>query len=141
VKSLLSLCYSRAILESLQSLFSRLSLSVASSICAPFFVRSMSYSRAILKSLQSLFACHSEKCCVLFFWVCPMEHINCSSPHLTAIVRGGERYFFPYHLLSTFLNVLAKKRRKLQVNFIDSSLKVAKTRFHTFLRGKSVLFK
>jgi len=38
-------------------------------------------------------------------------------------------------------NVLAKNRRNWQVNFIDSGLEVAKTRFQTFLRGKSVLFK
>jgi len=68
----------------------------AFSLCAAFF-----YLRAILKSLQSLFARHSEKCCVLFsFWVCPMEHINCSSLHLTAIVHGGERYFVQEDLLS-----------------------------------------
>ena len=41
---------------------------VASSICVPFFVRSISYSRAILISSQSLFARHSEKRCVLFFF-------------------------------------------------------------------------
>jgi len=41
----------------------------------------------------------------------------------------------------TGLNVLAKNRRNWQVNFIDSDLEVAKTRFQTFLRGKSVLFK
>jgi len=43
--------------------------------------------------------------------------------------------------IHTGLNVLAKNRRNWQVNFIDSGLEVAKTRFQTFLRGKSVLFK
>jgi len=42
---------------------------------------------------------------------------------------------------STGLNVLARNRRNWQVNFIDSGLEVAKTRFQTFLRGKSVSFK
>jgi len=41
----------------------------------------------------------------------------------------------------TGLNVLAKNRRNWQVNFIDSGLTVAKTRFQTFLWSKSVLFK
>ena len=41
----------------------------------------------------------------------------------------------------TGLNVLAKNRRNWQVNFIDSDLEVAKTRFQTFLSGKNVLFK
>ena len=43
--------------------------------------------------------------------------------------------------MNTGLNVLAKNRRNWHVNFIDSGLKVAKTRFQTFLLGKSVLFK
>jgi len=47
--------------------------------------------------------------------------------------------FASVHL--TGLNVLAKNRRNSQVNFIVSGLEVAKTRFQTFLRGKSVLFK
>ena len=101
LKSSLSLCYPRAILKSSRCLFARLSLSAASSIYAPFYMRSIFYSRAILKSSQSLFARHSEKRCVLFcFWVCPMEHINCSSLHLPAIVHGGERYFVQEDLLS-----------------------------------------
>jgi len=41
----------------------------------------------------------------------------------------------------TGLNVLAQNRRNWQINFIDSGLEVAKTRFQTFLWGKSVLFK
>jgi len=36
----------------------------------------------------------------------------------------------------TSLNVLAKIRRNWQVNFIDSALEVAKTRFQTFLWAK-----
>ena len=43
--------------------------------------------------------------------------------------------------MGTGLNVLAKNRRDWQFNFIDSGLEVAKTKFQTFLRGKSVLFK
>jgi len=39
------------------------------------------------------------------------------------------------------LNVLAKNRRNWHVNFIDSGFKVAKTRFQTFFRDKSALFK
>ena len=89
------------ILLTMSFIFARLSLSAASSIYAPFYMRSIFYSRAILKSSQSLFARHSEKRCVLFcFWVCPMEHINCSSLHLPAIVHGGERYFVQEDLLS-----------------------------------------
>ena len=90
-------------------LFASHSEKLAISIRAPFFERSVFYLRCaaffylrvILKSSQSLFARHSEKRCVLFsFWVCPMEHINCSSLHLTAIVHGGERYFVQEDLLS-----------------------------------------
>ena len=100
-EKLASLCYSRAILKSPRSLFAHLFFSAASSICTPFFVRSISNLRAILKSSQSLFARHSEKRCVLFFFGgCPMEHINCSSLHLRAIVHGGERYFVQEDLLS-----------------------------------------
>jgi len=39
-----------------------------------------------------------------------------------------------------FRNVLAKNRRNLHFNFIDSGLKVAKTRFQTFLRGAKVCY-
>ena len=46
----------------------------------------------------------------------------------------------PLVIMSTGLNVLAKNRRNWQVNFIDSALKVATTRFQRFLRGKNVLF-
>jgi len=49
--------------------------------------------------------------------------------------------FLNVRFLSVGINVLAKNRRNWQVNFIDSGLEVAKTRFQTFLRGKSVLFK
>jgi len=42
---------------------------------------------------------------------------------------------------ATGVDVLDKNRRNRQVNFIDSGLKVAKTRFQRFLRGRSVLFK
>jgi len=45
------------------------------------------------------------------------------------------------HFFAKGLNVLAKNRRNGQVNFIDSGLEVAKTKFQTFLWGKSVLFK
>jgi len=38
-------------------------------------------------------------------------------------------------------NVLANNRRNWHVNFIVSGLKVAKTRFQTFFRGKNVLFR
>ena len=46
----------------------------------------------------------------------------------------------PLVIMSTGLNVLAQNRRNWQVNFIDSGLKFAKTRFQRFLRGKSVFF-
>jgi len=81
-------------------LFARLSLSTASSICTHFFVRSVFYSRAILKSSQSLFASLSLCAASFFPWVCPMEHIICSSLHLPAIVHGGEWYFVQEDLLS-----------------------------------------
>jgi len=47
--------------------------------------------------------------------------------------------FTPRGFTSTGLNVLAKNRRNCQVNYIDSGLKVAKTRFQRFLRSKSVI--
>jgi len=83
-------------------LFTSHSEKLAISLCATFFERSVFfYLRAILKSSQSLFARHSEQHCILFFfWVCPMEHINCCSLHLTVIVHGGERYFVQEDLLS-----------------------------------------
>ena len=66
-------------------LFARLSLCAAFSICEPFWkARNLSL-RAILKSAASCFV-----------WVCPKKHINCSSFHLTAIVR----YFVQEDLLS-----------------------------------------
>jgi len=51
-------------------LFARHSEKLAISIRAPFFERSVFfYLRAILKSSQSLFSRHSEKRCVLFFFL------------------------------------------------------------------------
>ena len=65
-----------------------------------FFVRSIflftSHSEKLAISIRAPFFVRS----VLFFWVCPMEHINCSSLHLTAIVHGGEQYFIQEDLLS-----------------------------------------
>ena len=83
-------------------LFTSHSEKLAISLCATFFERSVFfYLRAILKSSQSLLARHCEKRCVFFFfWVRPLEHSNCSSLHLPAIVHGGERYFVQENLLS-----------------------------------------
>ena len=58
------------------------------------------------------------------------------------VLRDAEWFCVLFrNFIGTGLNVLAKNRRNWQVNFIDSGLEVAKTRFQTFLRGKSVLFK
>jgi len=85
--------YLRAFLWAQRLLFARQSEKVAFSIRASSFVRSVFYSRAILKSSRSLFARLSLSVVSCFFWVCPMEHINCSSLHLPAIVYGREWYF------------------------------------------------
>ena len=83
--------YSRAFPWAHRLLFARLSLCRAAfPICKPFWKARNLYSRAILKSAAS---------CV-FLWVCPMEHINCSSLHLPAIVHVGERCFVQEDLLS-----------------------------------------
>ena len=70
------------------------------------------------------------ECGVALFWYGGVRGASsvCADP----LVQSGR---------ATGLNVLAKNRRNWQVNFIDSGLEVAKTRFQTFLRGKSVLFK
>jgi len=76
-----------------------------------------------------------ECVCVLLCFVDPILGKSRSRCHSLNQGTWGGR------ILSTGLNVLAKNRRNWQVNFIVSGLEVAKTRFQTFLRGKSVLFK
>jgi len=93
-------------------LFASQSEKITIFIRAPFFERSVFFLLAFLCAQHFPFASHSEKLaisirapfwkalCLVFFWVCPMEHIYCSSLHLTAIVHGGERHFVQADLLS-----------------------------------------
>jgi len=78
-----------AFLCAMRFLFARLSLG-AFSIRVPFFVRSVVYSCDFL--CAQLFYLRALLCAPHFFCrVCQMEHMNCSSQHLPAIVHGGER--------------------------------------------------
>ena len=92
--------YSQAFLWAQRFLFARHSEKLAISIRVSSSMRSVFCSRAILKSSRSLFARFSLSAASCFFWVCPMDHINCSSLHLPVIVHGGENISFQEDVLS-----------------------------------------
>jgi len=102
--------------RSTRSLFVRHSLCAASSIRAPVLCAQRfliaRHSEKLVISIRPLFLCAQRflirepflklaisiraPCVVhrvIFVWVYSMEHINCSSLHLPAIVHGGERKF------------------------------------------------
>jgi len=77
-------------------------------------------------------------CCTFFLSPSPR---GCSNSPLLDFTAVWECFLNKSSRLHHGSNVIAKNRRNWQVNFIDSGLKVAKTRFQTFLRSKSVLDK